>query len=153
MPTTTRNYWPLGIVTAFALFVVGMASVVVIASTHRDHLVNDNYYEQELQFQTRIDGLARAQSAGATIRYDAVGGRIEVHLPVAPAPQTISGKLVLHRADDPKADCEFPFASKPAGLQIFDVSKCAIGPWLVSAAWTDAGKDFFLEQKIVIGKK
>ena len=153
MPATTRNYWPLGIVMAFALFIAGMAGVVVIASTHRDHLVSDNYYEQELQFQARIDGLARAQGVGATIHYDAAGGRIEVRLPPTPTGQPLSGKLGLYRADDPKSDREFPFASKPSGIQMFDVSTFAAGPWLVRAAWQVDGQDFFLDQKIVIGQK
>ena len=48
MQTTSRNYWPMGVIVVFVLFFIGMASVVVIAVTHRDHLVSDNYYEQEL---------------------------------------------------------------------------------------------------------
>ena len=48
---TNINLWPFSILAAFGLFFIGMASVVVIASTHREHLVSDNYYEQELKFQ------------------------------------------------------------------------------------------------------
>ena len=64
---TTRNLWPLGIFVAFGLFFAGMATVVVIASTHREHLVSANYYEQELKFQRRIDSAERAQKSGAAI--------------------------------------------------------------------------------------
>ena len=57
---TNRNLWPLGIFVTFGLFFAGMTGVVVIAATHRDSLVNGNYYEQELKFQGQIDAAARA---------------------------------------------------------------------------------------------
>ena len=68
---TTRNLWPLGIVITFVLFFCGMASVVVIAATHREDLVSDNYYEQELKFQNQIDGAARAKNPARRLHYDA----------------------------------------------------------------------------------
>ena len=65
---TNRNFWPWGIVTAFALFFGGMTTVVVIASTHRDSLVGENCHEHGLKFQSQIDGAARAPKAGASIQ-------------------------------------------------------------------------------------
>ena len=149
MPIATRNYWPLGIILTFALFFIGMASVVVIAVTHRDHLVNDNYYEQELKFQNQIDSAARAQHAGATIQY-AAAGRIIIALPVAQLAQHFSGKVTLYRANDPKLDREIPLAPNADGTQAVDVSQLATGPWRVRAAWLADGKNFFIEGKFVL---
>ena len=47
------------------LLFAGMAGVVVIAATHRESMVSENYYEQELKFQDQIDSAARAQKSGA----------------------------------------------------------------------------------------
>jgi len=149
MTTATRNYWPLGIILTFVLFFIGMASVVVIAVTHRDHLVNDNYYEQELKFQSQIDSAARAQHAGATIQY-AAADRIIIALPVAQLAQQFSGKVTFFRANDPQLDREIPLAPKADGTQSIDVSRLAAGPWRVRAAWLADGKDFFIEEKVVL---
>ena len=150
MPTTTRNLWPLGIIITFALFFIGMASVVLIAATHREHLVNDNYYEQELKYQSQIDGTARAQNSGATIRYAAADGKIIIMLPVVQLAQKFSGTVTLYRANDPKLDREFPLAPNTDGTQTLDASKIPAGPWSVRAAWLADDKNYFLEQKFTV---
>lgn len=152
MANTTRNLWPLGIVITFALFFIGMASVVVIAATHREDLVNDNYYEQELKFQSQIDGAARARDIGATIQY-AAAGKIIIALPAAQLAQKFSGKVTLYRANDPKLDRDFPLEPKADGTQTIDASKLVVGPWRVSAAWLADGKNYFLEQKFAVAAR
>ena len=104
---TTRNFWPLGIFTAFGLFFAGMASVVVIAATHRDHLVNDNYYEQELKFQSQIDSAARTGKSGATITFDAAKSSLFIALPAAQLAQKFSGAIEFYRPSEAKLDCKF----------------------------------------------
>jgi len=150
-----RNFWPLGIVVTFALFFIGMASVVAIAVTHRDHLVNDNYYEQELKFQSQIDGAARARAAGATVHYSAAGGDVVITLPVAQLAQKFSGTVTLYRANDPQLDRQFPLEPKTDGTQTVNVNteKLAAGPWSVRAAWTADGQDFFIEEKFTVAAR
>jgi nitrogen fixation protein FixH len=146
----TRNLWPLGIFTAFTLFFAGMASVVVIAATHRDHLVSENYYEQELKYQSRIDSALRTEKIGATIAFDSAKSLVCIALPAAQRAQKISGTIQLYRPDEPKLDREFPLAPRADGTQALDVSKLAAGAWRVRASWTAGGQDYFLEQKITI---
>ena len=150
---TNRNLWPFGIIAAFVLFFIGMASVVLIASTHREHLVNANYYEQELKFQTRIDAGGRAQQSGATIAHDAAKRLILLTLPVAHLTQKFSGTIELYRPSEPKLDGEFQLEPHADGTQALDVSKLATGPWVVRAKWVASGQDYFLEQKITIATK
>ena len=136
---TTRNFWPLGIFTAFGLFFVGMASVVVIAATHRDHLVNDNYYEQELKFQSQIDNAARTQKSGATIAYDDANRSIVLSLPVAQLAQKFSGVINLYRPAEPKLDREFLLEPRADGTQTLNVSQLAAGLWLARVKWNAGG--------------
>lgn len=147
---TTRNLWPLGIFTAFGLFFVGMATFVVVASTHRDYLVNENYYEQEIKFQNQIEGKALAEKSGAQINYDSAQSRVTLALPLTLLSQNISGSVELYRPSAPKLDQKMAIAPKADGTQTLDVSKLASGLWLVRAKWTAGGQNYFLEQKIKI---
>ncbi len=133
------------------LFFGGMATVVVIAATHREDLVSENYYEQELNFQNQIDGAARAEKSGATISRDAAAGNIVIALNAA----AINGKILpatveFYRPSAPELDHEIQLAPKADGTQTLNVSKLANGPWLVRVKWNAGGKEYFLEQKIVI---
>ena len=150
---TTRNLWPFGIITAFALFFVGMASVVVIAATHREHLVSDSYYEQELNFQHQIDSADRAKKSGAGIAYDATKDSVVITLPVAQLAHKVSGTIELYRPSEPKLDREFLLEPKADGTQTLNISQLAGGLWSVRVKWVAGGENYFLEQKITfVGK-
>lgn len=150
---TNRNLWPLGVIGAFVLFFAGMTTVVVIASTHRDHLVTDNYYEQELRFQSQIDSAARAKKSGATAIYNPVAGQVAITLAAGRPPEKFSGTVDLYRAAEPKLDREFRLEPKDDGMQNLDVSQLKPGPWLVRVAWKSGGDDFYLEQKFTVAAK
>jgi nitrogen fixation protein FixH len=145
-----RNLWPLGILVTFGLFFAGMAGVVVIAATHREHMVNDNYYEQELRYQDQINSVDRTQKSGAAMAYDAGAGFVTIKLPAACVPQQLSGTIQLYRPSEPKLDRIFPLTPDASGTQALDVSKLDAGLWLVRAKWAAGGQDYFLEQKITV---
>jgi hypothetical protein len=145
-----RNFWPVGIIVFFTTFFIGMAVVIVIASFHRDTLVSDNYYEQELKFQDQIDATARAEKCGAKIEFDSAGRKIFLTLPAEQAKQIVGGKITLYRANAAELDRQFPLELRGDGTQALDVSKFASGPWRVRVRWNVSGQDYFLEKKIVI---
>ncbi|HEX9047785.1 MAG TPA: FixH family protein [Verrucomicrobiae bacterium] len=147
---TNRNLWPLGIIGAFVLFFIGMTTVVVIASTHREHLVRADYYEQELKFQNQIDGGARAKQAGASVELDAVAKKIRVSVPAAQLTQKLSGTIEFYRPSAPELDRAVALAPAADGTQSLDVSQLAAGLWQVRVKWSAAGEGYFLEQKFKI---
>jgi nitrogen fixation protein FixH len=148
---TKRNLWPLGVFIAFSLFFTGMASVVVIAATHRDSMVNANYYEQELKFQGQIDAVARGRQSGATIAL--ANDLVTVTLPATQLAPKLSGTIQFYRPSATELDREFPLAPNAVGLQTLDVSGFAAGLWRVRVKWNTGGQDFFLEQKIIVTGK
>jgi len=147
---STRNFWPLGILAAFALFFCGLTTVIVIASTHHESMVNENYYEQELTFQDQINGAARAQKNGAAVATDAASGKVVITVPAMQLAQKLAGTIELYRPADPKLDQTLPLAPRVDGTQTLDVSRLAAGHWLVRVKWTAGGESFFLEQKITV---
>lgn len=146
------NPWPYGIILFFVLLFCGLATVVVIAATHRESLVSENYYEQELKFQAQIDGAARAQKCGARLQLEteagARAGKLVVRLPAGQMARHCSGVIEFYRPSSPALDREFPLAPGADGSQTVDVSKLAAGLWQVRVRWTAGGEEYFLEQKI-----
>ena len=147
---TDRNLWPLGIITAFVLMFAGIAVVIVIAATHRDTLVSENYYENELKFQGQIDSAARANTAGATLAYDPAAGRIVVFIPAAHRSANFSGGITLYRPSASGLDQRVPLAPGADGTQSLNVSNLTPGPWLARANWVSGGQDYYLETRFVV---
>ena len=153
MNPPTKNYWPLGLFVTFGLFFAGMATVVGIASTHREDLVNQNYYDQELKYQDQIDSVDRTQKSGAAIAYEAGTGVVVITLPAAHLAQQLSGTIQLYRPSEPALDREFRLEPKAGGTQALDVSKLTGGLWSVRVKWVAGGENYFLEQKITFTGK
>ena len=147
---TKFNPWPLGIVLVFVIFIGGMATAVTIACTHRDHLVSENYYEQELNFQNRLEAAARAEKTGASVLLDAAAGKVFIRLPVAQLAQNISGTVELYRPSAPGLDRTIILSPQADGTQSLDVSELTAGAWAVRVNWSAGGKNYFLEQKIKV---
>jgi hypothetical protein len=146
------NLWPYGIITAFLFLFCGITAVIIIAFTHRDTLVSENYYEQEMTFQTQIDDSARAQKSGAAISSNAAGGNLVITLPVTQLAQKLSGTIELYRPSDPKLDQTIQLAPRANGTQSLDSNKLAAGLWRVRVKWSAGGQDYFLEQKFTIAR-
>ena len=150
---TTRNLWPYGIIIAFVLFLSGTASLIVIAATHPQSLVSGNYYEQEIKYQGRIDGTARARQSGAAVNFDAATRRLVISLPATQTGRDLSGQIELYRPSAAGLDRQYKLQPDAEGRQSLDLAALPEGPWEIRVSWNASGQDFFLDRKIVIKKQ
>ena len=142
-----RNFWPLGIVLTFVIFISGTIGLVVMACRHNTELVNANYYDQEIKYQSRIDSETRAQQLGANAIYDAVARHIVISLP---ATQNVTGQIQLYRPSSAGLDREFKLEPAANGTQTLDATGLQPGLWKIRVSWNVEGRDYFLDQKIII---
>jgi hypothetical protein len=141
------NPWPLGIGLFFALLFCSLATVVVIAVSHRDTLVSENYYETELKFQGQINAVARARQCGASLVCDPARRTAVLTLPAAQVSTNLSGTIKLYRPSSSGLDQTIRLEPKADGIQTVDLSHLAPGRWWVRAGWNVAGLDYYLEQE------
>jgi nitrogen fixation protein FixH len=149
---SSRNFWPLGIILTFVIFISGTVSLVVMACRQRVDLVNANYYDQEIRYQSHIDSQFRAQMLGAkaSITYDASLKRIIVSLPEEQTRAGISGQIELYRPSMAGLDHQFALDVKDSHAQSIDASALQPGLWKVRAIWTANNQEYSLDQRIVI---
>ena len=150
---TSRNPWPWGIAIFFVLIFVALMGVVVIAVSHRDSLVSENYYEQELKYQTQIDSAARTKDSGASVVLDAANNLLKVTLPMRQMSQKITGYIELYRPSAPDLDQHYLVAPQADGTQTLDVAKLTPGLWVARVCWQAGSDEYFLEQKITVAER
>jgi hypothetical protein len=150
--TPRFNPWPAGIIGAFVLFVGGTVGLIVLASSNRMELVSHDYYEQELRYQQRLDGLNRAQrlAPAAQASFDADHGKITLTLPSEHARQQARGEITLFRPSAAGLDRRFELQLGPDGTQSLDATSLQPGLWNVRVLWRVAGEDFCLDQTVVV---
>jgi len=138
------SFWPAGIVLMLVGFFCGIVTLVGIASSSRTDLVSENYYEQEIRYQQRIDGLARAREAGAALTYDQAKARLTLSVSNGPASDA-PAQVKLYRPSAAKDDREMTFARQADGVQTVDLTELQPGPWKAKASWVAGGREYLLE--------
>ena len=143
----SRNLWPAGIILTFVIFISGTIGLVVMACMHSTDLVNANYYDQEIKYQARIDSETRAQEAGAKVAYD----KLERHIVITlPATKSVIGQIQLYRPSAAGLDKEYRLEPAANGIQTLDAAGLQPGLWKIRVSWNSDGRDYFLDQKIII---
>ena len=118
-----------------------------MACMHSTDLVNANYYDQEIKYQARIDSETRAQEAGATVAYD----KLEQHIVITlPATKSVIGQIQLYRPSAAGLDKEYRLEPAANGIQTLDAAGLQPGLWKIRVSWNSDGRDYFLDQKIII---
>jgi nitrogen fixation protein FixH len=152
---TPRSFWPLGITTAFILFIAGTATMIALACRSNTDLVARDYYEQEIRYQSRIDALKRTQdlSPEAGIAYEATSDSIRITLPAEQARPDIQGRIELYRPSAAGMDQQLPLQLDTTGAQTLNAAPLQSGLWRVKIFWAFGGQDYSADQQIVVRPK
>lgn len=139
--------WGKGIVLTIVAFVVLIMTLVVI-SVRMDgiELVTENYYEEEIKYQDRIDQTNSAQLLDRTvISYDEQQKEVWLDLPTGS-----TGTLQLFRPSDSSLDQKITVTVSEKGKTSVPVAQLKSGYWKIQLKWSEADKNYYEEKKITI---
>lgn len=139
--------WGKGILLTIIGFVALIMTMVVI-SVRMDgiELVTENYYEEEIKYQDRIDESNSAQELNReVITYDVQSKVLELDLP-----NGTKGSLQLFRPSDSSLDQKIKIEVTHSGKTAVPVELLESGYWKVQLNWSENGVDHYQEKKITI---
>lgn len=151
----SRNPWPVAIVAWFIVFGGFIAAFTVFAARQRMDLVSRDYYEQELQFQNRIDRLNRTVpfAGQVAVDYSAARRTVRVTLPAGHARRPVTGQIRLYRPADARSDQVVRLHLDPAGAQAVEVGRLPAGLWKIAVDWTVDGQDYGIDRSLVFAAR
>lgn len=139
--------WGKGIVITIIAFVALIMTMVVI-SVRMDgiELVTENYYEEEIKYQDRIDKSNSAMELDReVISYDSQSKIIALDLP-----NGTTGTLQLFRPSDATLDQKISLKVTHSGKTEVPLKDLESGYWKVQLNWSENGVDHYQEKKITI---
>ena len=137
-----------GIFIAFVLFATFMATLVTVCVRQNVSLVSNNYYQEELKHQTKINSQLNAQGLVHKPLLSFSNGELIVTFDQFQ--QMEEGQLKLLRPSDPSLDASFSLASGSELRQSFKLAKWKSGLYRVSLSWKVKDKEYFIEQVMVL---
>lgn len=150
--STTFNPWPLGILLTFAIFISGSVFLIVIACSNRSELVAQDYYDQEIRFQERLDELKRTEAWNADVAatWDPRRRAVEVSLPRPHVALGATGTAKFYRPSDASCDDAMPLQPDATGTQVLSPPDLRPGLWKVQLAWNADGERYFAERSFIV---
>ncbi|MCS6979003.1 MAG: FixH family protein [Flavobacteriales bacterium] len=142
-----RLGWGWGITFGIAGFMSFILAMVTISMRQKDiHLQADNYYEQQLSYQSVIDQKRKASLLPGlpSIKADPVSGVLVLDFSHTQQ-QDVHGRLSLFRPSDPSLDQDYEIHLDSSGQQILQLEKYRYGKWLCKIAWTHRGEAYYTE--------
>ena len=137
--------WGWRIALFYGTFVVFMIGMVIMSFRQDFDLVADDYYEQEIAYQGRIDQLTNAKDDQQKVKVSNADGMIKLSF-ASPAEEV---KVHFFRPSDDTMDLKVEEASVESELSV-PVGKFSKGKYLVNVQWNNNGKTYFQENDLFI---
>lgn len=142
--------WPMGIFLALASFMIFILSYVYKATfVHKydHHLVSDQYYKDELNYQKEIDKLNNASALKQDIVIEHKSTGLLIKFPSEFKPEDIKGIINFQRPSNYKLDFQIPIHLTNNEYLISN-TKLVEGIWNVKIDWQVGKQTFLLKQKL-----
>lgn len=143
--------WPTGIVialVAFMIFILSFVYKVMFLPEYDHHLVSEEYYKDELNYQQEINkenkGIALKENI--KISKDSLG--LNIIFPKEFDPQKISGNISFIRLSNEKIDFNIPIKLTSNTLTI-DEKNLVAGRWDIKIEWIVNDNTYLYKEKII----
>lgn len=142
--------WPTGIVIAIASFVIFILSFVykvTFLPEYDHHLVSDDYYKDELNYQQEIDKQNKGLDLKENVALKKVANGLLISFPLEFDYSKIGGTIFFQRLSNNKIDFTLPIKLTSNELLIKDAILVE-GRWDVKIEWIVNGNTYLLKEKI-----
>jgi len=142
--------WGKGLALALIMFAGMMAWFVVMAARDPELLVTEQYYEQELVYQARIDDTERANALSTLVGFHADVDLVRLTFPPEFNGRRIMGELTLLRPHGLQGDRLVAVVSDTNG--VFEAKDLDLIPGRYNALlqWSADGSTYYSETKLVV---
>jgi hypothetical protein len=143
--------WPAGIILSlisFVLFILYFVYKVTFVPEYDHHLVSEDYYKDELNYQQEINKLNNAAELSQNITYKKVSDGLLISFPNEFNPSEIKGTINFQRGSNTKIDFNLPIELETHDYLI-ENSRLIEGRWDIKINWVVNGKAYLFKEKIM----
>jgi len=143
--------WPTGIIiaiTAFVIFILSFVYKVTFMPIYGHHLMSEDYYKDELNYQQEIDKENKGIELKENISLKKVSDGLQITFPLEFDFKSINGTIFFQRLSNHKIDFQFPIELKSHQLLITE-SQLVDGRWDVKIEWEVNDTKYLYKEKII----
>jgi nitrogen fixation protein FixH len=145
-----KIHWGSGIVGVFVLFAAIVLTMVWVAMHQKIDLVTEDYYDQELKHEDRIDAVARTKRSGQAPAITLNGRTISIVFPPSVDRKRLEGRVECYRPSDKALDFRTPIELDSTNTCRILTASMTPGRWRLKLLWTVGGESFYDEQAVMV---
>jgi len=138
--------WGKSIALFYGLFVVAILSVVAFSFTQDVNIISEDYYQQELAYESQITKIKNTESLVEKPTLVLKGNYVELVFPTDLKPK---GNILFFRPSDGSKDKRVAISLGANSQQQIDFSTEITGLWRAKLNWAQEGKQYYQEFIIV----
>lgn len=142
--------WNLKIITLYLGFLVFLLSMVILSINQKIDLVSEDYYEQELHFQNKINKMYHSNQLQEPLTWNVMQGKLILKFPQQFKNQNIVGAINFYRPSDVQMDTSFTFHTDSILTQNIITQNLKKGIYNIQINWNTNNVDFYNEGTIVV---
>lgn len=142
--------WPTGIILALSAFIIFILSFVYKAtfmSQYDHHLVSDDYYRDEINYQQEINKLNKAAALKEDLTLTKVPEGLLIKFPAEFDAEKITGTISFQRPSNDKIDFQLPIKLVASNYLISN-ENLVDGRWNAKIEWTINGTTYLFKEKL-----
>jgi len=147
-----KSGWGFGIFALYGVFVLFILGMVLFTTFHPHSLVTDDYYQEELKYQQRIEQMRNADllAEGFEVTFDRQNRQLVMTYPADAIAGELKGTVTMFRPSDAEHDIVYPVQVDDSGKQYIRTDNLIRGLWRLKIDWISAGDGYYVEEVIVI---
>jgi len=145
-----RISWGVGITITIIVFTLISFAFIYFAFNQEVNLVRDDYYEEEVRHQEKIDKIKRTQNLTKQLIVKLEAENIVLNFPTLFDQKKITGTILLFRPADRNKDKLFPVEADSNLTQYIETNDIIPGLWKVQVNWEVDSNSFFNEKILMV---
>ena len=141
--------WGRKLMIVFGCFALLMSTLVYKCMTQKFDLVSKDYYNEELRYQDKIDGINNASKIGDVVVNDSID-KIFIQLPKEVHGLATSGQVWFYCVTDDRRDKKIDLEVDDEGSMVIDKASIIKSDYLVKVKWQNGDTKYYTEQKFSI---
>jgi len=141
--------WGYKILFVYILFVAGIMFLVFQSSKQKIDLVTEDYYEQEIKYQERIEQMKRANALSEKVRVNVGEGTIDIFFPSEFHGLKVTGNATLYYPANEDMDLHALVKTDDAKFSMSIPGKHP-GAHILKLNWESGGVSFYSELQLFL---
>lgn len=142
--------WSYRITALYLGFVGIIVTLVTIASRQKIELESKDYYQQELNYQNRLDAIKNNNALEKSIEHKVNEAQIILTIPVAQLTSDFSGEIYFFCPANSANDVNLKMEFNGAGQQSVQKTLLKKGAYKMRLSWSSLKRNYFKEEIITI---